>query len=78
MRPVFVGMAGAHVAGAVEQLERALVPAAGPRPPVQPRHGFGVVVQHVGLRVDDGPQRRFAPPGSPGSAPRRGTPAAAP
>ena len=46
-------------ARAVEQLERARVAAARPRRAIEPRHRLGVVVEHVGPRVEDGPQRRF-------------------
>ena len=59
MRPVLVGMSGAQLPRAFEQLERARVPAAGPRHAVEPRHGLGVVIQHVGPRVEHGAQRRF-------------------
>ena len=44
-------------ARALEQLQRARIAAARARHAVQPRHRFGVVIQHVRPRVEHGLQR---------------------
>ena len=48
--PVFVGRPGAISPGAAQKLERALVDRAFADAAVEARHGFHVVIQHVGAR----------------------------
>ncbi len=46
----------------IQQLERARIPSARPCHAVQARDGFGVVIQHVGTRIEHGSERRLVPP----------------
>src|SRR6266545_5754694 len=48
---------GIHVLGTVEQLERPLVAATGPRDAIEPRDRFEVVIEDVGPGSDDAAER---------------------
>ena len=56
-----------------QQLERALIARAGAYDAIEPRDGFGVVVENFRLGVDDDPDRLRDCPESRGSVPRRGS-----
>ena len=53
--------AGRMAARAVQQLQRPRVAPSRPRHPVESRHRLGVVVEHVGPRVEHRVERRFIP-----------------
>src|SRR5216117_4046107 len=52
---------GVHLLGPSQQLERPGIPAAWSRQPVQSLDGLEVVVQDIGLRLDDDAQRPLTP-----------------
>ena len=55
--PVLVGMPRGHFAGAPQQFERALVHRAFAHLAIEARHGFHVVIEHVGPRGHHGFER---------------------
>src|SRR2546430_14474521 len=59
--PRFRERAGVHLLGPSQQLERSGIPATWSRQPVQSLDGLEVVVQDIGLRLDDDAQRPLTP-----------------
>ena len=52
-------VAGENLLGVFEERQRSFVARSRPNGAVQPRHGFGVVIEHVGLRIEHDSQRLF-------------------
>ncbi len=50
--PLLVGMCGARVFDACREVETALVDGVSPHAVIEPRHGFDVVVEDIGPRLD--------------------------